>query len=228
MNTQWIEEFGTAYAVPDVVATDARLIDVSWHNDASPSFTDARMDQDYDQPRLWVQHPEPGVRDCGPDGPRFAVSGVMPDGEIGTVWEGEDAAEAVAALLAVIDTCPHPESAYRFSRDSRNACESCSRCGVVLTPRTPEAEDAPTPIAFPAHEIHALLAAINYFLDEVGHPSPDMFATVKAVEMARDRIVGTALINPAACPHDEADRLIEATPNNVYVTCRACGAVLQA
>jgi len=153
--------------VPAVIANDARLIDVSWHNDSAPSFTDARMDQDYDYPRLWVEHPDTNLRECGP-GARYVVSGPIKGGDdIGNVWEGDDPAAAVAALLAVIDTCPHPPEAYRFQRFSRNACESCSRCGFVITPCT-------------------------------------------------------------ECPHDEADRLIEATANNVTVTCRACGDVLQA
>jgi hypothetical protein len=68
----WTEEFEKDYAVPreitDLVA-QGKLIDTSWGNDAAPSFE--TLDSNW---RLWVDHPDPRMREMGSDQPRYQVS----------------------------------------------------------------------------------------------------------------------------------------------------------
>jgi hypothetical protein len=67
----WRREFGDAYAVPREL--DA-FVDLSWHNDTCPSFTDpAFADADPIPVKLWVEHVDPYEREY-PERPRFAVT----------------------------------------------------------------------------------------------------------------------------------------------------------
>ena len=66
-------EFRPDYDVPAVITKDLRLVDISWHNDLSPSFVLAgREDEDV---QLWVGHPDPAIRkqEWGTPVPRFNV-----------------------------------------------------------------------------------------------------------------------------------------------------------
>jgi hypothetical protein len=95
----WQREFGARAGVPDGITCDARLIDISWHNDICPSFVVAGCGDDVDEelPRLWVDFERADDRET-PSAPRFMVSCGNGDEAI---FESEtDAAGAVAALLA--------------------------------------------------------------------------------------------------------------------------------
>lgn len=75
----WRDEFGASYAVPDVILTEPGIEDISWRNDIAPSFTytavaDAGAHDPQVDLRLWVEHPDPHMRECGPAAPRFSVS----------------------------------------------------------------------------------------------------------------------------------------------------------
>ena len=62
----WESEFGKAYKVPKAVTDLVRsgfFIDSSWHNDASPSFA-ARINASQ-YVALWVEHPQPDLREMG-------------------------------------------------------------------------------------------------------------------------------------------------------------------
>lgn len=71
----WKKEFGTAYRPPDVILDliDAGLPeDLSWHNDASPSFGFTNDEGDRPAVRIWVQHPNHRKREH-PEVGRFIV-----------------------------------------------------------------------------------------------------------------------------------------------------------
>lgn len=93
---QWVSEFGTSYAVPAEVSN--KLLDQSWHNDVAPSFThaDAPPDDDFDL-RLWVEHPEPSMREY--EGfARYAVTDHRdPDRQVAFI-ETDDLAAALAEM----------------------------------------------------------------------------------------------------------------------------------
>jgi hypothetical protein len=94
----WIAEFGSGYEIPDSIAQNPLLFDMSWHNDVCPSFclaTHADKDSDYCTWRLWVEHPDRELREEG-DTERFFVT--PGDGTADTVYAGEDANEAIRLL----------------------------------------------------------------------------------------------------------------------------------
>jgi hypothetical protein len=105
---QWEHEFGKEYAIPAEI-TSSDLIDVSWHNDAAPSFAADLRDPNGDTHdlRLWVEHPAPDMRETG--GARFfvnyqpwsaaPVSGV-PISEDADIYSGDDVAAALKAYAA--------------------------------------------------------------------------------------------------------------------------------
>jgi len=96
----WRDEFPDYYAVPDVIATDPQLDDMSWHNDVCPSFTAKGYDSSNDRPdvRLWVAALKIEDREF-PEQPRLMVS----DGEIVIrTWDDDtDAGQAVELLRDV-------------------------------------------------------------------------------------------------------------------------------
>ncbi len=97
----WNKEFDLDYDVPqevlDLVA-QGFLVDASWHNDVAPSFT-VRSDANQ-RLRLWVDHPETGMRE-NLWGSRFAVvrdhDGT---GRFGDIHPTDDINEAIAKLKA--------------------------------------------------------------------------------------------------------------------------------
>ena len=98
MPALWICEFGTDYAVPSVISD--RLVDVSWHNDVSPSFVLAGDEDNENAIRLWVEHPDPEMREYSGSSVRFIVGGA-PKGEPVFYYEGEDAQAALDSLLSL-------------------------------------------------------------------------------------------------------------------------------
>lgn len=94
----YFEEFEADYAVPEVLS---RLIDLgilwdtSWHNDVCPSVCLAtEADVDGMQPRIWLDHPNPEMREFGPGEPRYAVS----DTDVIVGFRTDDLREALIAL----------------------------------------------------------------------------------------------------------------------------------
>lgn len=71
----WLIEFGPEYDVPAKITE--KLADISWHNDAAPCFCN-RGDEDRsadDMTRLWVEHPDPKMREIpSNEGKRFVVT----------------------------------------------------------------------------------------------------------------------------------------------------------
>ena len=97
----WKQEFGKPYEVPeeiDALVASGELLDLSWHNDISPSFGRMR-DCDangewFDAPRLFVDHVEDVLREHGRGSSRFSVF----DSEWNDLYYGDDLAEALVAL----------------------------------------------------------------------------------------------------------------------------------
>lgn len=96
MSDLWRKEFGDGYAVPDEVGA-AGLVDISWHNDAAPSFVTLEY-PDTRPARLWVDHPDPAQREVETAAGRFAVT-VDDTDEVH--YEGNDVAEAIRVLRRV-------------------------------------------------------------------------------------------------------------------------------
>jgi hypothetical protein len=90
----WAAEHGRSFDVPDVITTHPQIRDVSWHNDASPSFAVGDTLETRDV-RLWVAHPEPSEREA--EGRRYSVYDADNDQ---LLFESDtDADGAVNALL---------------------------------------------------------------------------------------------------------------------------------
>ena len=123
----WQDEFGAGYEVPRIV-TDT-LTDQSWHNDACPSFGTEIV-------RLWVEHPDPELRES--QGARYAV----------TVWDREGSFYEGADLTYALATY---EYARAHAYDDRARCEycggqGCKSCGFTGAWFAEDHPD-PTPIA---------------------------------------------------------------------------------
>lgn len=106
----WRQEFSEDFNVPDIISNDSRLDDMSWHNDTSPSFTMAGYDtSDGVLPdiRLWVNHPEKGMREYV-EQQRFFVGDVE-----GCWFESEDEADAEKAIAALIAACTRAQAVRR-------------------------------------------------------------------------------------------------------------------
>lgn len=96
----WVREFGAEYAVPAVV--EDALPDMSWHNDACPSFGYYTSTPDSERAvRLWVEHPDATKRETGEASKRYAVIVYGDNGDTFTGHEGDDVTEAlrVVAIL---------------------------------------------------------------------------------------------------------------------------------
>jgi hypothetical protein len=101
----WIREFGTDWAVPDVIARDPEIFDQSWHNDAMPIFC-LLKDENRDGEgvvQLSADHPDPKMSEFWDDKEpklyRFAVWRTgKGDIDSDVLYLGDDAAEAVAVL----------------------------------------------------------------------------------------------------------------------------------
>lgn len=93
----WEYAFGEQYKIPGEVISlweKGKLNDTSWHNDIAPSFTVHGADHDADYvTRLWVEHPNPEMREWGSDAPRFKVT----HGEV-THYEGDSIKDALISL----------------------------------------------------------------------------------------------------------------------------------
>ena len=96
----WEREFGAEYAVPEEILRHVRtgaLRDLSWHNDACPSFGVPRADGT-ERARVWVEHPVPNDRE-DPRDPRFIVCIYDEGGDaLGAIYLGDDVDLALGAL----------------------------------------------------------------------------------------------------------------------------------
>lgn len=96
----WIGEHGPDYEVPGLidfmVGLDI-LKDMSWHNDAAPSFGVDDPEREGRGVRLWVDHPVLSQREVG--GKRFIVQDGEWAGESDWEMDTDDLEEAVTALL---------------------------------------------------------------------------------------------------------------------------------
>lgn len=95
----WITEFGEDWAVPSEIADEPGLHDLSWHNDAMPSFGripdgDVPEDEACNTLRIWCDHPDVEQREFG-SGKRFCVAY---DDARDVILETDDPAEAVRAF----------------------------------------------------------------------------------------------------------------------------------
>jgi hypothetical protein len=126
----WRNEFGTDWAVPQVIDAHPELTDTSWHNDVSPSFQPRAMadyEQDEVQFRLWVQHPDPLQREYSTDGGRYLVFSQTDDGgDEGLAYEGDDAEAAIAAVLQLYATwrAAHPVEQTQAREAARMAAQA--------------------------------------------------------------------------------------------------------
>lgn len=126
----WRKEFDESYAVPDVIDQHPELVDVSWHNDASPSFAPRGL-QNYEDIciRLFVQHPDPAMREfTGGESGRFIA---YADADGIEQWDGDDADEAITALLRIYATwrAANPvevTTAKEAQRKARQAAEDAA------------------------------------------------------------------------------------------------------
>jgi len=98
----WIEEFGVEYAIPQQVLDlekQGTLWDLSWHNDAMPSFyrwlRDPGDDDDGDAVILWIEHPDADQRET-PEWPRFTVSRYGHNSR--TFYDGDDVNAALTLV----------------------------------------------------------------------------------------------------------------------------------
>jgi|SRR6187402_2495011 len=89
----WVKEFGRSYDVPVEVTSHPKLVDLSWHNDTSPSFG---IDGKDTALRLWVAHVDPQMRDIA-GGKRFMVVFDGNDETCPEFVETDDVNEAIAA-----------------------------------------------------------------------------------------------------------------------------------
>lgn len=87
-------EFPPDFTVPPEILAHPDIVDTSWHNDISPSFTLKHYERKNDLPIgvLWVNHPDPTLREL--PAKRFVVCDV--NGK--DILETDDAKEALQAL----------------------------------------------------------------------------------------------------------------------------------
>lgn len=87
----WQTEFDPSWAVPEEILKAEGLEDVSWHNDACPSFRHviAAVPDDRLEVRIWVDHSDPDYLNAFHPGKRFAVT-ALPDT---SPWEGHPVPE---------------------------------------------------------------------------------------------------------------------------------------
>lgn len=116
---QWLAEFGPDYAVPDSLALCVQFSDVSWGNDASPSFMSkdlVKRGEKVFRSFIWVEHPDEAKREI--PGKRFRVSLAEMDaketeqlsGESFDVMETDDVTEAISEALSAVQNNPlNPE-----------------------------------------------------------------------------------------------------------------------
>ena len=97
----WMTEFGKEYQVPDEVTKlvdEGKLIDASWHDNISPHFDTAPEDTDTPGVYLWVEHPDPTLREY--EGSRYYVDIHTADHTVVTnVMATDDIASALAAVV---------------------------------------------------------------------------------------------------------------------------------
>lgn len=98
--TRTSQDFPDDYTIPDEIAAAldrGDIVDVSWHNDACPSFAlKGSNGADY---ALCCDHPDPQQREFGPECERFRVCSGSGDDSAQEFYEGEDVNAALEALM---------------------------------------------------------------------------------------------------------------------------------
>jgi len=107
----WQHEFSAAYAVPaalDQLVNAGAIADNSWHHDVCPHFEKV-IDADTYM-ALWIEHPDPQMRENGPAWPRFgvAIHKVNDSGVSHSLYNGDDETHALETFLE------YPEKAKAF------------------------------------------------------------------------------------------------------------------
>lgn len=108
----WQYEHGEDYDVPAAITMAEGIQDMSWHNDACPSFgqyVHGANDDTHDV-RIWVEHPDVDYRETL--AARFMVTyhawsnptvpGLEPYEDGAPIYEGDDAGEALASFMATL------------------------------------------------------------------------------------------------------------------------------
>lgn len=97
----WRNEFPADYAVPpeiEALVTRAQgsglVTDTSWHNNACPSF--GIVDAGGDGVELWVEHPDPKMRECS--NTRYFVVDIREGFMEETAFNTDDVNEAIQEL----------------------------------------------------------------------------------------------------------------------------------
>lgn len=96
----WIQEHGPDYEVPgliDFMVSEGVIEDISWHNDAAPSFVVEDPKREERGVCLWVGHPVLSQREMG--GKRYIVQEGDLAGESDWEMETDDLEEALTAFL---------------------------------------------------------------------------------------------------------------------------------
>lgn len=98
--SNWIREHGQDYEVPKEI-TQA-FADISYHNDTCPCFTRHEYkDADFPALRLWVEHPDPAMRESVNAPDRFCVVRCKEDGDCQSeevLYTGNNVLAAVQAM----------------------------------------------------------------------------------------------------------------------------------
>jgi hypothetical protein len=97
----WRKEFGEDFDIPKEI--ESQLVDISWHNDVSPSFCD-KSQKNSDGGflvRLWVDHPIPEQRES--NGSRFCVDTNSYQGESELLYQTEHLDEALRVLAEQVN-----------------------------------------------------------------------------------------------------------------------------
>jgi hypothetical protein len=97
----WEKEFGREYDIPLEIEA-LGWTDISWHNDMCPSFT---PDPDEDKIRLWVEHPDPNMREYD-DQPRYVINRMDKMQTLGYEESIIAAGNDLTEILAVAATLP--------------------------------------------------------------------------------------------------------------------------
>ncbi len=144
----WTNQFGADYAVPDEITKHPLLRDVSWGNDASPSFQVTFAGAGI---RLTSDHPEPVNRET--KGGRFMVTEWAPDAEdpqcfgdwVADLYEGDDVNQAIRIALdaAARVAMKHPKLAGKVTPEVLQQVPTRKLYRVTTSVQRSEDADAP-------------------------------------------------------------------------------------
>lgn len=232
----WESEFGAEYALTPVldVILAAGLVDLSWHNDSSPSF--GRVVADSHDLRLWAEHPDPEQREHQH---RYAVNYTawdepvagLPLSEDADLYTGDDLTAALAAYADALHTITRQQGPHVTERITPHAAiEARRRIAHHITRAAQELIRA-------EHAWDAALDGMEY-TPETGYPfaqsldeqSASMWTFAERLIHDADRLeAGQALVHmtghpdyATACGIPFGHTEDETTGDPDMVTCFAC------